>query len=122
MRMKMEDGFIYIIEADLTQNARIKSWGLMKWSRKNAMWTGLVGRELLNRLSSLVPLPAPVEAERKRLEEVQRAVDYERTLPADELKPLAKYPVTKSLYAHQTRAANMAMLTFGIVDPKEVAR
>ena len=122
MRMKMENGFIYIIEADQVQMAVIKSWGMMKWSRKNAMWTGLVGRELLNRLSSLVPLPAPVEEERKRLAAVQEAVDFERTLPAEELKPLMKYPVTKDLYTHQTRAANMALLTFGIVDPKEVAR
>ena len=64
MRMKMDGGWIYIIEADQTQNARIKSWGLMKWSRKNAMWSGPVGGELLNRLSALVPLPAPIEAER----------------------------------------------------------
>ena len=117
MRMKMDGGWIYIIEADQTQNARIKSWGLMKWSRKNAMWSAAVSGELLNRLSALVPLPAPIEAERRRLIAVQQAVDYERILPADKLKPLVKYPVTKDLYAHQTRAANMALLVFGLADP-----
>lgn len=120
MRMKMDGGWIYIIEADQTQNARIKSWGLMKWSRKNAMWSAAVSGELLNRLSALVPLPVPIEAERRRLIAVQQAVDYERILPADKLKPLAKYPVTKDLYAHQTRAANMALLVFGLAEPEEV--
>lgn len=120
MRMKMDGGWIYIIEADQVQMAVIKSWGLMKWSRKNQMWTGAVSGELLNRLSSLVPLPVPVEAERRRLIAVQDAVDYERILPAEQLKPLVRYPVTKSLYAHQTRAANMALLVFGLAEPEEV--
>jgi len=120
MRMKMDGGWIYIIEADQVQMAVIKSWGLMKWSRKNQMWTGAVSGELLNRLSSLVPLPIPVEAERRRLIAVQDAVDYERILPAEQLKPLVRYPVTKSLYAHQTRAANMALLVFGLAEPEEV--
>lgn len=120
MRMKMDGGWIYIIEADQVQMAVIKSWGLMKWSRKNQMWTGAVSGELLNRLSSLVPLPVPVEAERRRLIAVQDAVDYERILPAEQLKPLVRYPVTKNLYAHQTRAANMALLVFGLAEPEEV--
>ena len=121
MRMKLDAGWLYIIEADPEQDARIKAWGLMKWKKRDRMWYGRVSRELLNRLSALLPaLPASIEAERKKLNKVQVAVDYERTLPIDQLKPLMKFPVTKSLYAHQTRAANMALLTFGIVDPKEV--
>lgn len=121
MRMKMEGGWIYIIEASSAQEASIKAWGLMKWKRKDRMWYGAVSRELLNRLSALLPaLPPSIEAVRIKLNETQAAVDMERTLPADKLKPLVKFPVTKSLYAHQTRAANMALLTFGIVDPKEV--
>ena len=120
MKMKMDGDWLYIIEANQAQNMRIKSWGLMKWSRSKAMWSGTVSRELLNKLSSLVPLPAQVEAERKRLGEVQQAVDLERTKPVDQLKPLMKYPVKKNLYAHQTRAANMALLTFGVIDPAEV--
>lgn len=121
MRMKMEDGWLYIIEASPAQGSSIKAWGLMKWKRKDKMWYGRVSGELLNRLSALLPaLPASIDAERGRLNRIQDAVNTERTLPMDGLKPLVKFPVTKSLYAHQTRAANMALLTFGIVDPKEV--
>ena len=121
MRMKMEDGWIYIIEASPAQGSSIKAWGLMKWKRKDKMWYGRVSGELLNRLSALLPaLPPGIEAERIRLNETQAAVDMERTLPMDKLKPLVKFPVTKNLYAHQVRAANMALITFGIVDPKEV--
>lgn len=121
MRMKMEDGWIYIIEASPAQGSSIKAWGLMKWKRKDKMWYGKASGELLNRLSALLPaLPPGIEAERIRLNRMQEAVDRERTLPIDQLKPLTNFPVTRSLYAHQTRAANMALLTFGIIDPKEV--
>lgn len=121
MRMKMQDGWLYIIEADLTQTARIKSWGLMKWKRKDKMWYGRVSGELLNRLSTLLPaLPPSIEAERMKFIEKQKAVDHERTLPMNDLKPLVRFPVTRNMYAHQTRAANMALITFGVIDPKEV--
>ena len=74
--------------------------------------------ELLNRLAGLIPLPKPLDAERHRLNVVQEAVDAERIRPAEKLKPLARYPVKKNLYAHQVRASNMCLLTFGIVKPE----
>ena len=122
MRMKMDDGKIYIIEADSKQSARIKSWGIMKWYRKDEMWIGLVSRELLNRLATLVPLPQSIKEERDLLNDIQKAVDEERVLPADDMKPLVKYPVKKKLFAHQVRAANMAALVFGLVGPEEVLK
>lgn len=116
MRIRMKDGYIQIIEADSTQTAVLKSWGsMMKWIKQKKWWEGLVCAELLDRLAGLVPLPAPIESERRRLNLVQSAVDAERIRPVGELKPLAKYPVKKSLYAHQVRASNMCLLTFGIV-------
>lgn len=120
MRMKMEDGWVFIKDADSVQTAILKSWGRLKWDRKTKLWRGQVSMELLNKLRAMVLLPAPIEAERQRLNAVQAAVDKERTLPSEQVKPLVRYPVTRSLYTHQTRAANMALLTFGIVDPKEV--
>lgn len=121
MMMKMENGYIYVKNADsISQEPIIRSWGTMKWNRRNQWFEGLASRELLNRLRSITRLPAPIEEERIRLNRIQQAVDKERTLPAEKLKPLADYPVTKSLYAHQVRAANMALLTFGLADPKEV--
>ena len=89
----------------------------MKWNKKQNWWEGLVCAELLNRLSKLIPLRKPLNAERYRLNAVQEAVDAERVRPTEDLKPFAKYPVKRNLYAHQMRAANMALLTFGLMDP-----
>ena len=118
MRIKMDNGYIVIIEADSTQTAVMKSWGgMMKWNKRQNWWEGLVCAELLNRLAGLIPLPKPLDAERYRLNAVQEAVDAERVRPTEDLKPFAKYPVKRNLYAHQMRAANMALLTFGLMDP-----
>lgn len=119
MLIRMRDGCIQIVEADSTQTAVFKSWGgMMKWNKKKKWWEGLVCAELMNRLAKLVPLPEPLNAERHRLNAVQETVDAERIRPAEELRPLVRYPVKKNLYAHQMRAANMALLTFGLVDPQ----
>lgn len=116
MKMAMKDGMIRIIEADVTQAAIIESWGKMKYSRSNQMYEGPVSMELLNRLAGLVRLPSAIEAVRKNMNKVQEAVDQERV--RKDPKPLVDYPVTKSLYQHQVRAANMALLTFGLVPPE----
>lgn len=118
MRIKMDKGYIVIIEADSTQTAVLKSWGgMMKWNKRQKWWEGLVCAELLNRLAGLIPLPKPLDTERHRLNAVQEAVDAERVRPAGDLKQLVKYPVKKDLYAHQVRASNMCLLTFGLVEP-----
>ena len=70
----------------------------------------------------LVPLPQSIKEERDLLNDIQKAVDEERVLPADDMKPLVKYPVKKKLFAHQVRAANMAALVFGLVGPEEVLK
>lgn len=117
MKMAMKDGMLRIIEADVTQAAIIKSWGKMKYSRVNQMYEGQVSAELLNRLATLVRLPASIEKIRQQMNTVQEAVDHERV--REDPKPLYKYPVTKPLYQHQVRAANMALLTFGLVPPEK---
>ncbi len=118
MRSRIKGGYIQVIEADPMQAAALKSWGgMIKWNKREKLWEGLVCAELLDRLSRLCPLKGAAEAERLRLDAVQAAVDAERVRPAGGLKPLVKYPVKKGLYAHQVRAANMALLTFGLVEP-----
>ncbi len=117
MKMALIDNTIKIIEADVTQAAIIKSWNRMKFSRAKQMYEAPVSAELLNKLATLVRLPAPIEAVRRNMNAVQKAVDRER-VRADP-KPLYAYPVKKSLYQHQIRAANMALLTFGLIDPEE---
>jgi hypothetical protein len=49
---------------------------------------------------------------------ITRAVDRERIRA--EPVPLYKYPVKLPLYKHQVRGVNMALLTFGFIDPPEV--
>ena len=120
MRMKIADGWVYIKDADPVQASRIRAWG-MRYLRKDGMFVGRETVELLDRLSSMVPnLPPMLKARREKMRETQMAVDEERVRPIDELKPLVRFPVTKDLYAHQTRAANMALIVFGLIDPKEV--
>lgn len=119
MRTRLKDGYIQIIEADAAQAAALKSWGQVTWNKKERRWEGLSSLELIERLDKLSdgPLSASVQAERARLEAVQKAVDAERVRPAQEVRPLCKYPVKKPLYTHQVRAANMALLTFGLIKP-----
>ena len=74
MKMAMKDGMLRIIEADVTQAAIIKSWGKMKYSRVNQMYEGQVSAELLNRLATLVRLPASIEELRQQMNTVQEAV------------------------------------------------
>jgi hypothetical protein len=74
--------------------------------------------DTLDRLAKMVRLPEYIEAERQRLAGIRRAVDRERS--AAEPKALVKYPVNREMYAHQTKAANMALLTFGIIPPEVV--
>lgn len=120
MKMAMKDGKIMLIEVDNTQMAIIKSWNSMEYDRRKNMMIGDCSKELLDKLSKIVRLPQAIENYRQRLDETQRAVDKMRI----EKKPeaLVKYPVQGSLYEHQVRAANMALLTFGLADPKEVLK
>ena len=112
MKMAMKDGKIMLIEVDNTQMAIIKSWNSMKYDRRKNMMIGDCSKELLDKLSKIVRLPPAIET--------QRAVDKMRV--EKEPEPLVNYPVQGSLYEHQVRAANMALLTFGLADPKEVLK
>lgn len=117
MKMKLDDDTLIIADCDSTQFNIIKSWNLMRWNRSRQWLEGACTRELLNRLSTLVILPATIEKERNKMNELQEAVDEERM--AEEPVPLYNYPVKYPLFKHQTRGANMALLTFGLVDPPE---
>lgn len=117
MKMALKDGQILIKEADNMQFSIIKSWNKMKWSKAEKMLYGPADGELLNRLAGLVRLPENIEAERQRLNRITEAVDKERM--SEEPVPLYKYPVKYPLFKHQTRGANMALLTFGLVKPPE---
>lgn len=114
MKMKIEDGQLFIIEVDNTQYSIITSWNLTRWDRQRHCLIGTASADLLNRLASVFKLPDVIEAERKRLNDIQAAVDSERM--KEEPEPLYKYPVKIPLFKHQIRGANMALLTFGLIE------
>lgn len=117
MKMKIENGSLIVAGIDSMQYAVIQSWNAMKWDRSRQWFEGAATGELLNRMAGIVRLPAPIEAERQRMNSIQAAVDAERIKDVPE--PLYKYPVKIPLFRHQVRGANMALLTFGLVEPPE---
>lgn len=117
MKMALQGNTLKIIEADNVQFTVIKSWNKMRWNKKLKQLEGIADLELLDKLSSIVRLPPAIEAHRAELHRVQAAVDRERVNP--DPAPLYPYPVKLPLYRHQTRGANMALLTFGLVEPPE---
>lgn len=116
MKMALQGSTLLIKDADNVQFTVIKSWNKMKWDKKTQTLKGMADIELLDKLTSIVHLPPGIEAHRQQLHAVQDAVDRERVNPAPE--PFCNYPVKMPLYAHQTRGANMALLTFGWVRPE----
>lgn len=116
MKMALKDTTLFIKEADNVQFTIIKSWNKMKWSKASQTLAGTADLELLDKLSSIVRLPPAIEARRNELRKIAAAVDRERM--NEDPAPFYPYPVKMPLYRHQTRAANMALLTFGWIAPE----
>lgn len=116
LKMALKDTTLFIKEADNVQFTIIKSWNKMKWSKASQTLAGTADLELLDKLSSIVRLPPAIEARRNELRKIAVAVDRERM--NEEPAPFYPYPVKMPLYRHQTRAANMALLTFGWIAPE----
>ena len=115
MKIALQDNVIKIKEVDNVQFTIIKSWAKMRWDRKNQMLSGTADMELLDNLAGICRLPPAIEGIRQRMHAVQDAVDRERINPNPE--PLCDFPVKVPLYKHQIRGANMALLTFGMIEP-----
>lgn len=113
MKIAFHEGKIYIKGLTNAQFNVIAGWGLMEWNKKERVLHAPAGRELLNHLAEFFPLPDQIEKERCRLNDIASAVDEERVKQNPE--PLYDYPVKFSLYQHQIRAANMCLLTFGLI-------
>lgn len=116
MKMALQGTTLKIREADNVQFTIIKSWNKMKWNKKLQQLEGIADMELLDKLASIVRLPPSIEQHRADLHKVQDAVDRERVNENPE--PAYPYPVKMSLYKHQVRGANMALLTFGLISPE----
>ena len=119
MKMALKGNTLILIEVDAAQFAIIKSWNKMIWDKATKQLRGTADLELLDKLAGLSGLTPSVAARRRELRQVLDAVDRERTNP--EPKPFYKYPVKLPLYAHQVRASNMCLITFGWVTPERSA-
>ena len=118
MKMALQGNTLLIKEADNVQFTVIKSWNKMRWDKKNQMLSGTADMELLDKLASIVRLPPGIAQRRARLHAVQDAVDRERANQTP--VAFAAPPVKMPLYAHQVRAFNMCLLTFGWTSPEQI--
>lgn len=120
MKIAVLDGTVYIKDFTDAEYQVMKSWGALRYVRGKKWMQGAVTLETLDDISRLTPLPPRAAALRKQLSDTQKAVDRLRT----EEKPeaLVRFPVKGSLYEHQIRAADMALVEFGLVDPEEVLK
>lgn len=120
MKMKLDRGILIIADCDGMQLNIIKSWNKMKWNRSRQWLEGPCTCELLNRLTGLVKLPPTIEDQRLHMNRIAGAVDQERM--KEDPVPLYKYPVKFPLFKHQVRGANMALITFGLIEPPEITQ
>lgn len=111
MKIAIRDGDLILREISTDQYNIIKSWNLMRWVKAQQCLQGRASIGLLDKLTVFGKLPPNIEAYRQSLHKTADLVNIERN--AAEPRPFIPYPVTKSLFRHQTRASNMAMLTFG---------
>lgn len=111
MKIALRDGDLILREISTDQYNIIKSWNLMRWVKAQQCLQGRASIGLLDMLTVFGKLPPNIEAYRQSLHKTADLVNIERN--AAEPRPFIPYPVTKSLFRHQTRASNMAMLTFG---------
>lgn len=118
MKMAIKNGEILLMDWTQLQYNIMMSWNKVKYLRKAKdrppMLTGPCDLELLNRLSQLITLPVPAEAMRQKLTEKQAAIDNMRM--AENVEPLIKPPVKASLFQHQIRGYNMALIAFDLVE------
>ena len=117
MKMKLDGGDLIVADVDSSQYAIIKSFNLMRWNRQRQWLEGPATMELLDKFSRMVKLPESIEAERLKMHRLQNAVDGERMkeTPTD----LYDYPIKGKLFEHQKRAANMCLMSFGLISPEE---
>ena len=117
LKIAIKDGMVWIKDAGPAHTATLRKSGRMKGDVRTGMLYGPMSIELLDLIRKEAGLPGPVEELRQALIRTREAVDQERARDAPE--PLVEYPVKRTLYMHQVRGANMALLTMGIAEAKE---
>lgn len=116
MEIAMKNGELLMRNMDNVQYQLIRNTGKCKWDKKRQLLIGPADLELLEQLHRIIRLPQSIAAEYQRLKAVQVAIDDERM--NEDPKPLLDLPVKIQLFKHQIRGVNMALLTFGVVEPQ----
>lgn len=117
MKIAMKNGRIILAEIEQARMDKLKKTRMLRWNKADRTYSAPVSLDLLNTLAGIFRLPDFVEKERRKLDYMARRLEGERN--ATNPVPLVRYPVKADLYKHQVRAANMAMLAFGVMTPKE---
>jgi len=117
LKMLLDKGQVTLIEVPPSRAAQLKKGGRMQWDRNRQAFTASASLGLLEYLAGMFTLPGPYMQVLERMRRSRAAAEEEqaRETPV----ALVHYPVKRTLYAHQVRAANMALLDFGIVEPGE---
>lgn len=115
MEIAMKNGELLMRNMDNVQYQLIRNTGKCKWDKKRQLLIGPADLELLEQLNQIIRLPQSIAAEYQRLKAVQVAIDDERM--NEDPKPLLDLPVKIPLFKHQVRGVNMALITFGVVEP-----
>lgn len=116
MEIAMKNGELLMRNMDNVQYQLIRNTGKCKWDKKRQLLIGPADLELLEQLNRIIRLPQSIATEYQRLKAVQVAIDAVRM--NEDPKPLLELPVKIPLFKHQIRGVNMALLTFGVVEPQ----
>ena len=120
MVQKLENGYLLIKSDNREEISKIKSWRMFKENKKEGYWYAEVSKTMLEKVKANGGLIPSAMAELERLQRVQRAVDYVRSLPDDKIPQVVKFPVKAQLFKHQQRGVIMTLLTFGVLKPEDV--
>jgi SNF2 family DNA or RNA helicase len=113
------DNRILVADADATQRAEIRKLGLLSWDAGQRWYEGEATVPLIDSLSAMCRLPDALTQLRSELCTVQGRIEaLRKQTPA---KPITEYPVHATLFDHQIRGANMALVALGL-DREDAAR
>ena len=115
MKVALKNGELWL--ADLGSSYQlVKNWRTMRWDRRDKIMKGPASIENLEKLDKIAhgKLPENLKNELQRLKNKMARIDQQRMY--EDLVPLTEYPVHATLFKHQIRGANMALLTFDALD------
>ncbi|MDO4564817.1 MAG: hypothetical protein Q4C04_04315 [Clostridia bacterium] len=119
MKISESKGKIVITCLSNDEYQIVSAWGLTIWDRARKAIIGPVSEDLLARLNRICTLPLDIAAMLSELRRRRQLIDSLRAEP--EPKPLTDFPVKATLYEHQIRGANLALVSLGLIDGIEDA-